>query len=909
MTTHPITRLAGGLLLAALSWNASLAVEPPGAATPPAYAATPEVLYPGTDPDPAVPTFREFLGFDLGEWFTTPERAGAYLEALAAASDRVRLGTYGHTYEGRPLLLATISSPENLARLEDIRGHLGLLRDPRNRPANMPREALIEGTPVVVWLAYSVHGDEHSGTEAALMTAYHLAADRTPETLSWLENTVVMIDPMQNPDGRARFLGWEERTIARDPSGVPRPDPDPQAAEHRQPWPGGRFNHYLFDLNRDWFFLTQVESRARVAAFREWYPHVFVDLHEMGTDATYFFPPPTSPINPFIPDLLRRWWEVFGAGNAAMLDTFRVDYYTGERFDAFYPGYGDSFPTLNGAVGMTYEQASARGLVQRRRDDALVTLREAAWHHFLTSLATIRTAAGNRRARQEDYARFFEEAVGSGQAPREYWLVPEPGTDGARELAAILDELGIEVRYPDAEVRNGGLRPLLPGQVPPPALPRNGLLIPLDQPQRRLARTLVEREVELPAAFLREQSERRRRKEPDGFYDITAWSLPLAYGARAFAADQPSTGALSAAPPELPAGLRGAGDAVAFLLPYDGNDAARALVDLLAAQPSIRAQIAMEAFRIDGEPFPRGTLIVKRRGNPDDLADRLEAIGNRHRVLFRGARSAWTDEGIDLGSDKVLPLRAPRVGLVFGPPARPSATGWIWYLMEQRLDLAITRIRARDLPRGDWTDLDVLIFPDADPLGDAYLELLGEAGVERLDRWVRDGGVFVGIGGGAALAARPETDWTSARPVTRPAPVEDPAAGRGAPSPADPPAVRVDELPDATPGAIARVDLDLHHYLTLGYGDWLAVPVISRLAFTPAGEGIDVARFAPADELRLSGFMWDETREALAGQSYLLAERRGRGKVILFAGSPIFRAYWPHLNRLLLNAVLLAPSL
>lgn len=875
-----------------------------------AYFDSPQILYPGTDYDPAIPTFSAAMGFAPGEWFTSPAQAELYLSALDRASDRVRLTTYGRTYEGRPLLLATISSPANLARLDATRQDLARLRKGAG-DADIDRVA--RSAPVIVWLGYSIHGDEHSGTEAAMLTAYHLAADRSEETRRWLDETVVLIDPMQNPDGRARFLRWEEATIARDPSGRPRPDPDPAAAEHTQPWPGGRFNHYLFDLNRDWFLVTQAETRARVAALLDWSPQVFADLHEMETDSTYYFAPPTTPINPLIPDSVRRWWETFGAGNARMFDRFGIDYYTRERFDAFYPGYGDSFPTLSGAVGMTYEQASAQGLAQLRRDGAVLTLRVAAWHHFLASLATIRTAADHREACLRDFGRTFQAASKPEQgAPREIWVQPAPGGD-LSELADHLTALGVQVLYPAGRVSNESLRPIVEGASPPETLDPLGLLVPLAQPQRRLVQALFEREIPMDESFLREEEEKRRRREPGGFYDVTAWALPLAYGVDAWWADKPSEGPTSSQRLHPPEGVGGVSPAIAYLLRYDGNAPARALVDLLAASPPLRVQLALREFKAGGTTFDRGTIVLKASGNPADLADRLSQLGQRRHVLFTGVPSGLTEEGIDLGSSQVVSLRLPRIGLLYGDPASPTSAGWLSYLFEQKLGLDYTRLLPETLADVRLADFDVLVFPDTDPLGSAYRERLGKEGIDRLRRWVEAGGTFVGIGGGAAFAASEEVGWTTARPVTQHdlADKVEGAASRKRPEEGEEaePSLTVEDLPDPTPGAIARVILDPRHFLTVGYGERLAVPIGTRLAFTAPRRGRVVARFDDAEKLRIAGFMWDETRRAFSGQAYVVSDRLGDGKLILFAGDPSFRAYWPNLHRLLLNALIVAPAI
>jgi len=873
------------------------------------YFQWPERLYEGADYDPAIPAPSTILGFQPGEWFPTPEQTRTYLEALAAASPRLNLSVIGRTYEGRPLLLATISSEANLARQDDIRRNLVRLRSEPMLESSAALEEILADTPAVVWLTYSVHGNEHSGTDAALRTAYHLAADRSAATQRWLDSVVILLDPMQNPDGRQRFLRWQEATIARDPRGAYRPDPDPMAAEHHEPWPSGRFNHYLFDLNRDWFFLTQAESRAKVKVLRDWNPQVVVDLHEMGTDQTYFFPPPANPINPQIPESLRRWWKVFGVGNARALDRVGVDYYTAEIFDSFYPGYGDSLPTLYGAIGMTYEQASTRGLAQQRSDGSVLTLREALWHHFLTSLATIDTAATHRRALLADFRLFFRESIGSGAASGEIWIQPSADGGTTRDLAQHLAQLGVQVLFPDGEVTNPRLQPLTEDHPAPASLSPEGFLIPLAQPQQRLIRTLFDRDISLDEAFLREEEARRRRKEPDSFYDITSWNMALAYGVDAYFSDRASSGPTTARPPAPEAGVRGEPGALAYLMSYDSNDAAAALVDLLAQEPPLRVQMAMKGFRMVDRRFAPGTVVVKSTGGPPDLRQNLESLARRHQVVFHGVHTGLSDEGIDLGSAQVVNLRKPRIGLYWGAPASPPSAGWMAYLLEQRYGLDFTRLNPNEVREGELGDFEVLLFPStkaSDPLGEGYRDFLGEEGIAHLGEWIDSGGVFVGFGGGAGLAALPDVGWTSAGLALKP---QEEDGGTDSPDSDEEDTLDADDLPESTPGAMVRVRLDRHHFLTAGYGSSAVVPMLSRLAFQPGEKTRSAAVFEEEDRLVVSGFMWDDTRRAVAGESYLVTEERGRGKVILFASEPAYRAYWPALHRLFLNAVLLGPHI
>ena len=517
---------------------------------------------------------------------------------------------------------------------------------------------------------------------------------------------------------------------------------------------------------------------------RDWNPQVVVDLHEMGTDQTYFFPPPAMPINPQIPESLRRWWKVFGVGNARAMDRVGADYYTAEVFDSFYPGYGDSLPTLYGAIGMTYEQASARGLAQRRSDGSVLTLREALWHHFLTSLATIDTAATHRRALLGDFRLFFRDSLGGGAASGEIWIQPGEGGGTTRDLAQHLARLGVQVLFPDGEVTNPRLQPLTEDHPAPASLSPGGFLIPLAQPAQRLIRTLFDRDVSIDEAFLREEEARRRRKEPDSFYDITSWNIALAYGVDAYVSDRASSGPTTARPPAPEVGVRGEPGALAYLMSYDSNDAAAALVDLLTQEPPLRVQVAKKGFRMVDRRFAPGTVVVKSTGGPPDLRQTLESLSRRHQVVFYGVHTGLSDEGIDLGSAHVVNVRKPRIGLYWGAPASPPSAGWMAYLLEQRYGLDFTRLNPNDVRAGELGGFEVLLFPstnvDLDPLGEAYRDFLGEEGIARLGEWIDNGGVFVGFGGGAGLAALPGVGWTSAGLALRPQEEdEEPGLRRG----------------------------------------------------------------------------------------------------------------------------------
>ncbi|HUP18566.1 MAG TPA: M14 family zinc carboxypeptidase, partial [Gemmatimonadota bacterium] len=464
------------------------------AATPPLFAQAP--FPPGPGPyDPAVPTPAEARGFDTGTTFSTWRDVERVVDAIAAASGRVRVEPYGTTPENRSLRLAWVTSPAQLARLDSLRA--------ANR-------AFLEGAsgelpddhPVFVWLSFGVHGDEAASTEAALELLYHLAAARDPATVAWLDAAVVVIDPLLNPDGHERYAAWY-RSVAG-----PAPDPDPEAREHRPPWPGGRTNHWNFDLNRDWAWGVQPETRGRRAVYLATLPQVHVDFHEMDAGSTYFFFPPAQPVHVLYPESTDRWGRVFGEANARAFDARGWAYYTEEDFDLFYPGYGDSWPSFYGATGMTYEQAGggSAGVAIDRPGLGRLTLTERALHHLVAALTTIETAVAHRTERLADFADFWRAPGRAAPGAPAVWLLPADDPE-ARELAALLHAQGIGV---DTLAAWSGAADLTPYPHAPRAvdsLPPGTLVVRSDQPLGRYLAALLSPSTALPDTTL--------------FYDVT----------------------------------------------------------------------------------------------------------------------------------------------------------------------------------------------------------------------------------------------------------------------------------------------------------------------------------------------------------------------------------------------------
>lgn len=837
--------------------------------------------------DPAIPRPAEVLGYEVGARFTPHHLLHRYFEVVAEASERVALDTVAVTFEGREVLLAIVTSPRNHARIDRIMADAQRIADPRGAAAGELAEVTAR-LPAIVWLGYTVHGNEASGTEASIAMLYQLAAGQDAETEAILDSAVVLIDPVQNPDGHERHVQDVMRAV-----GAFGPSPHPAARVHGGNWPGARTSHYQFDLNRDWFIHSHPETRGRVATFHRWAPHVAVDLHEMGSSSTYFFSPPMEPLNPNVDPSIEEWWEIYAAANAEALTALGESFFRREGYDEFYPGYGISWPVLTGAIGMTYEQASSRGGAIRRADGTILTLADAARNHYATSWATALTSALRRHDRVTDYLGFRRRAVDVSLrgAPFRTVLLERDAQGRADSLAARLVANGIEVGVLGSETSVAGAREYGAARSGTVRLPRGSYVVDLAQPQGRLARALLEPDAALDSAFIREELEARRTGQPNRFYDMTAWSLPYMYRVRAWTAPG-GVGSVTAWRPTggEPAPPARATYGYAFEM---GSDASlRLLAGLLA--DSVRVWHAPRPFATGGAEFPRGAAIVRVTGNGEDVHDvvRRHAADSGARVV--PVQSALVESGTDLGSNSVFPLRFPRVALVGGDGVSGNSFGFAWYALDQRLRYPSTQLDVGSLNESTLADFDVLILPSAS--GGALDRELGEAGRERLSAWLRRGGTLITMEGATAWLASERTGLSRLRQVESP----DTLPGGGA-------------APSSwVPGALVRAVADTLSPLMAGvHQAELPVLVFGGTALrAPAGfrPGEVVIRLAPEDRLRLAGYLWPEAPARFADTPYLWTERVGQGRIIAFAGDPNFRDLTRGLFPLFGNAVLLAGS-
>ncbi len=855
-----------------------------------APAATQE-LAPGVRYDPSIPTLVEVVGHDFGEEITSPEAVVRYMEALAdAAPTRTRLLRYAQSWEGRPLVALLVGSEARIGRLDEVSAGLARLANPAGL-SDVEADRLIAELPVVVALMHGIHGNEISSSGAALAEAYHLLGARGDSAVDLiLSESIVLIDPVENPDGRARFV--QQNLMAR----ARWPDATSYSAEHDEPWPGGRTNHYLFDLNRDLFIQSQPESRGRVEVFLEYRPHVVVDLHEMGGNSTYFFPPTAPPENPWFGVRQIGLMEVFGRANAQAFDERGFAYFNRATYDLFYPGYIDGWAMGHGALGMTYEQASARALVLERADGDMLTYGDGVLHHFTAAITTAETAARNRERILRDYLEFQREGLQPGDdAVVEYVLHSAHDPGMAERLARLLVRNGIEVRNATGPVNVGG-RTLVPAGT---------YVVPMAQPSSRFARNLLDAHVAMEEAFVQRQVELRARRESDEIYDLTAWSQSVLWDVEVIpitratgVAGEVLAAERAPAPRVLPEAR------VGYLLPWGTNTAA-AVVEAL--REGVRVRAAGGAFTLGDRRFGIGTAIVRVSENDADLREQLGRIVGVHGVEVIAVDDSYVTDGPSLGSDRSRALREPSVLLVYDEPAEVNSAGWARYVLERRYGQRTTVVRASSLGDARLADHDVIVFPSGD-----YSDEVGEDLLEDLRDWMDEGGTLITMAGSTGWATRAELLSTTAerrggRPVG-----EEPEDADTPDQPIDylEQIVPDDEDPEAVPGAILRVVLDAEHWLSAGTDGAIGALVDGSRVFSPIelDDGTNVGRYAELPELVLGGVVWEEARPQLANKAFLIHEPVGDGQIIAFAEDPNFRAYAEATQLLFMNAVLLGPG-
>ncbi len=900
-----------------------------------------------------VPTPKSILRYDVGGFHTTYAQMEKVVEKIAeASSERVRVFDIGLTNEHRMQHLVAISSPENIARLDEIKANIARLADPRKTTAAEAR-VIAGNTPAIAWMGYTIHGNESASFEAMMQVIYQLAASDEPATLDILKNCVVLVLTGANPDGHERFVTWYNSVGIGDPNRF--------ALEHREPWSiYGRLSHYRFDLNRDALAMTQKETRNMVDAYMAWNPQVAVDHH--GQPAQFFFPPAALPINPNLPQpMYNRWLDIYGRANAKAFDANRWDYYVRDIFDAFYPGYWDTYPSLNGASGMTYETdgGGTKGLRYTRDDGTVATLHSAIAKHYTASMTTLETTARHRPERLKDFYAFRADALAAHARDTMKRIVILPGKDPvkAADLIEVLNRSSIEVKVagspfsstaahsytsanPSAERRN---------------FPAGSYIVDLDQPQRILIKSILEPDTPQDKEFVADNMARFRRnqmrgsgqtKEDYGFYDLTAWSLPLAFGLDAYWTED--AGAVSSSPAtaeHLASTRKGSypGRATtAYIIPYVTDSASAMAIRLV--QSGFRVAVSTKPLNAAGRTWPRGTFVVRVTRNPETVHDAVANMAVAMGIHVTAVNTGYIDEGdTSVGSQSVTALRPAKIAIVADEAVDQTSYGSIWWTLDQQ-GIRFTPMTVLSIKSGALKDYNVLIMPDGS--ASRYAAAFGTSGISDLKDWVSDGGTLITARGASVFASLKDVALTSsplvgsdadeqkgkiaekaqgdpkATPTPEPStqktePNPNPASedlisdrADGAPPGLPPiasPSGDANKVPVALPGSIMRATVDRTTYLTYGLEqDELPVLLASGFFFRYSKEGSNALVFdaKPKKPLTLSGFVWEgNTERLLAGTSYIFDEPRGRGHVILFAEEPFFRGIFRSATRPFFNAI------
>ena len=793
----------------------------------------------------AVPTPRQFLGYQVGEWHVSHDQLVAYMKKIAETSNRVSISEYGRTYENRPLLLLTITSPKNQASIENLKAEHRKLVDPaQSNGLN------INAMPIVTWLGYTIHGNEPSGNNAALLAAYYLAAAQGPAIDSLLNEAIVLLDPCINPDGSNRFSSWVN--VHKSSNLVT----DPNSREFSESWPGGRSNHYWFDLNRDYLYMQHPESKSRMAKFHEWKPNVLTDHHEMGTNSTFFFQPgvPTR-THPLTPRKNIELTAKIGNYHAAALDKIGSYYYTQENFDDYYYGKGSTYPDVHGAIGILFEQGSSRGHAQESQN-GIVTFPFTIKNQFTATLSSLK-ASKEMRVELLNYQRdFYKEA--NSDAVKAY--VFGESNDKARtwEMVNILQRNQIEV-FQLSKNETIGNQQFTKG---------NAYVVPLSQPQHRLAKAIFEK---------------RTKFEDSLFYDISAWSMPHCFNVPYAEATGNVVLGEKITQNDFPKGRVLGKSSYAYLFEWDSYFAPRAAYDLM--KRGYRLKTASQTLTMNGRKFDYGTVEVQFTGqNPDATEALLKTIAERDGVDFYAAPTGLTSQGLDLGSENFRAMRQPKPLLVVGPGVNNLDVGEVWHLLDTRVNIPVTMAEMSTINRVDLSKYNVIIMAGGD-----YNALQDE----KIKTWLRGGGVLVAMG--EAL------NWITDKQIA-PIKLKKTPADSSSSMKSYALAERINGA-YVTAGSIFEAKIDPTHPLMYGYkGNSIYTFRDNNLYLEPTKNAFNAPMVYTANPL-VSGYIHPRNEKLAKNAPAIIVSNVGAGRVVSMTDNPNFRAFWWGTNKLFLNAL------
>jgi len=814
----------------------------------------------------------QFLGYALGQRFTPHHRVVDYYEYVATTNNNVVLEYYGQTFEFRPLIVAVVSAKENMDKLETL------------RTDNLKRAGMLEGPPSttvpITWLSYNVHGNEAVSSEAAMMTLFALVNPEESKTKAWLENTLVVLDPCLNPDGQERYVNWYNQKV----NAILQPDP--QSVEHREPWPGGRPNHYLFDLNRDWAWQTQKESRERVALYNRWLPQVHVDFHEMGIDDPYYFAPAAEPLHEQLSSFQKEYQELFGRNTAKYFDQQDWFYYTKERFDLLYPSYGDTYPMYNGAIGMTIEQGGSgrAGLGMLNAEGDTVTLTDRILHHHTTALSAIEVTSQYSQRVVDEFANYFAESSTNPKAKYKSFIIQASNApDKLAKLLELLDKNGI--RYG----RSGKSASLVgfnyqKGTTGRFSVTEEDIVINAYQPKSVLTQVLFEPEPVLNDSIT---------------YDITTWALPYAYNLQGFAVETRVDAGMvfEKAAFEMNTAIPGT---LAYIAPWNATKHAAFLTALM--REKIRVRTSSFPFSFGDQSYPRGSLIITRAGNKyvPDFHQKVTDLANKFEISLGKTTTGYVDEGKDLGSDFVRTIKAPKVAVIGGEGTSSLNFGEIWHFLEQELSYPMSVLEKDNLASIDLSGYDVIIMPAGN-----YGNQEDKGNINLID-WVKKGGKLIAMEDAVELFV--DTEGFS---LSKYADSDEEDSLQQVETESEIQQMTIPyldreryEISGAVVGAVMEADIDETHPLGYGIGNRFYTLKNNSNRYAYLTDGVNVG-YIPSLDRHRAGFVGYIIKPQFEKSLVFGVENIGSGQVVYLVDNPMFRSFWESGKLIMANAVFL----
>jgi hypothetical protein len=811
--------------------------------------------------NPAIPKPKDIIYHEVGEWHITHDRLVNYMKAIAtAAPDRVKLETMGFTYEGRPQVLLIITSPKNQQRLEEIRQQHVKLTDPAQSSS-----LNIDDMPVVVWIGHSIHGNESSGANASLLSAYYLAAAQGKQIDDLLDNVVVLFDPSFNPDGLQRFSTWANQHKSKNLVS------DPNSREFNEVWPGGRFNHYWFDLNRDWLPAVHVESQNRLTWFHKWKPNILTDHHEQGSNATFFFQPGVpSRVNPLTPEKNQELTGKLAKFHAAFLDRIGSMYFTKENYDDFYYGKGSTYPDVQGCIGILFEQASSRGHLQQT-SNGLLSFPFTIRNQFVTALSTLEGARALRKEFLSYQRDFFKQSSNRAAAfaTKAYVFGDKNDKIKTFEFATMLKRHQIEIHeLPDSW---NDREPIAPGLEKGSAF-----IVSLNQPQHSLIRAIFDKTFEYKDSL---------------FYDITAWTMPLAFGLASKEITTTPTLGVKVDALNLPRSeMAGGRSNYAYVLEWDELYAPAAVYEMLDA--GLIVKVATNSFEMPidntNKKFDPGTIMIPvrlQKDNAETIANKLKGIAEKYRLKIYSLHTGNVSAGSDLGSSRFTAVTKPSVAMIVGPGVNATDAGEIWHLLDQRMNIPATHLETSIFNRVELNKYNTLIM-----VGGNYPDL----NKDRLKTWVQAGGTLI--------LTEEAVSWAAQNGITD-------VKFKRAKAPVDSTQKLIytdrEQVDGAQQvfGAIFGAEADLAHPLSYGYNQKTVSLFKANKVYMEKSKNPYATPFYYSNKPLQSGWVSKENLDAIKNSAAVVVNTVGNGRVINIADNPNFRAFWLGGSKVFMNAI------